>query len=268
MAPIVELNSVGVSLGGRPALRDLTFSVERGEMLGLIGPNGAGKTTLLRTLLGMHRPCAGSLAVLGRDPSALKGAGLARFRLRVGYVPQLDARQASVPLTVREVVEISRAGRAGLMRRLRPKDRAAVDAWLSRMGLVDLADRPYGELSGGQQRKVQLARALAQEPDVLLMDEPAANLDLAWQETLIRLIEQVSADTGVTMLLVTHDLSLLPASCGRILVLADGTLKAIGPTGEVLVPEVLLALYGTSVRIECHGGRYHVLPAAGQNSDA
>jgi ABC-type cobalamin/Fe3+-siderophores transport system ATPase subunit len=241
------------------AVWDLTFQALRGQVLGIIGPNGAGKTTLLRAILGLHRPHAGMLRVLGRDPSRLRAAQLAAFRTHVGYVPQLDFARSGVPLTVREVIEISRAGRAGLLRGLRPADREAVRLWLERLGLGALASRPYEELSGGQQRKVQLARALAQEPSLLLMDEPAANLDLAWQQALLDLIEQVVTATHVTLLLVTHDVSLLPACCDAVLVLAGGRRRAFGPPGEVLTPGIISELYGLPVDVERRAGRFHLI---------
>ncbi len=257
-AKAVELESVNVHLGGNSILRDVTFSVRTGELVGIIGPNGAGKTTLLRALLGMCLVSPGGLTVLGENPTALRGRELARFRTRVAYLPQLHFGPGGVPLTVREVVDISRAGRAGLLRSPGADDHRVVSAWIERMGLSELAERPYAELSGGQQRKVQLARALAQQPEMLLLDEPTANLDLYWQETLISLIEEVAAETGLTILLVTHDLSLLPPSCDRILVLAGGERQALGPPDEVVVPEVLLSLYGMEVQVERRHGRYHV----------
>jgi len=163
-SPLIELAGVSVSVPGREILSNLSFCIQEGEMVGVIGPNGAGKTTLLRAILGLCRVSIGRIRIGGEDPSVLRGAALARFRLKVGYVPQLDFAPSGVPLTVREVVEISRAGHAGLLRRLGAQDRAAVSLWLGRMGLLELANVPYARLSGGQQRKVQLARALAQEP--------------------------------------------------------------------------------------------------------
>lgn len=259
MAPTaVDLEDVRVHLRGAPILRGLTFSVEAGELIGIIGPNGAGKTTLLRALLGMCPVRSGRLTVLGAEPSALRGKALARFRTHVAYLPQLHFGPGGVPLTVREVVEISRAGRAGLLRPLNAADHGTVARWMDRMGLDELADRPYGQLSGGQQRKVQLARALAQEPEVLLLDEPTANLDLHWQETLLSLIEQIAAETSLTILLVTHDLSLLPPACHRVLVLDGGERQAFGPPDEIVVPDVLLSLYGMVVDVERRDGRFHV----------
>jgi len=257
----IEVENISVSLRGRRVLAGVSFTAHEGESVGLLGPNGAGKTTLLRCLLGLCRPSDGALRVLGWNPAQLRGGSLAAFRREVGYVPQLERRSTGVPLGVREVVEIARAGRAGLLRRLSAGDRRAVERWIDRMGLRGLEDRPYCELSGGQQRKVQLARALAQEPRVLLLDEPAANLDLAWQETLLAHIDEVSR-TGITVLLVTHDISLLPRSCERVLVLANGRLCADGPARRVLAPETLSAVYGTPVDVERLAGRHYVIPSS------
>lgn len=267
MQPIVEARGVCVERGKRPVLRDLNLRIDPGETVGIVGPNGAGKTTLLDALLGLHKTSSGSLTVLDREPCSLRGAEMARFRQRVGYVPQLEGKPSAVPLTVREVVAISRAGRAGLGRRLRPSDHVAIDSWLERMDLRPLAARPYAELSGGQQKMAQLARAMAQEPEVLLLDEPAANLDMLWQESLVRHIEEVGISTGMTVLVVSHNLSLLPASCSRVAVLTGDGLAAVGSPAAVLTPTTLSALYGMAVQVQMRDGRYHVLPKSPGRED-
>ena len=264
--PAIAAEGLTIRLRAHTALRDLSFQVAQGQILGVIGPNGAGKTTLLRAVLGMYAPHAGALRVLGRDPSSLRPPQLAEFRTHVAYVPQLDFARSGIPLTVREVVEISRAGRAGLLRGLRATDHEAVRLWLERLGLSTLANRPYDELSGGQQRKVQLARALAQEPSLLLMDEPAANLDLAWQQALLDLIEHVVAATHVTLVVVTHDVSLLPASCDAVLVLAEGRRMALGPPEEVLTPQAVSDLYGLPLDVERRADRFRVISRGNGNA--
>ncbi len=255
----IEAEGLSIRLGAHAALEDLTFRIAHGGKVGIMGPNGAGKTTLLRAMLGMLKPQAGRLTVMGQEPSALSKTRLAQLRTHVAYVPQLDFLRSGVPLTVREVVEISRAGRVGLLRSLGAADHDAVQTSLEQLGLGALAGRPYGDLSGGQQRKVQIARALAQEPSLLLMDEPAANLDLAWQEALVDLIDEVAAVRKLTLVIVTHDVSLLPRSCDSVLVLAEGRWRAFGAPEEVLTRDIISSLYGLPVDVERRAGRYHVV---------
>ena len=206
----IRMENVAVCLAGIEALSDVTLAIDRGQTVGVIGPNGAGKTTLLSLVNALRRPSRGRLSVLSQTPSRLSPGGLAALRRRIAYVPQIAHLPSAAPLCVREVVDIARAGHAGLLRRLSAEDRRIVSDALVRMGCADLARRPYDQLSGGQQRKVQLARALAQEPDILLLDEPAANLDPYWQEELVALIDDLSQTRQLTILLVTHDVFELP----------------------------------------------------------
>lgn len=202
----IEIRGLEVRAGHRCLLEVDHTRADTGTITALMGPNGAGKTTLLRVCLGLTAPSRGRVGVLGEAVPGLRGAALAAFRRRLGYVPQLLAARCELPLTVREVVAIGRTARAGLFRSLAPADWRVVDDWLDRVGLAPLADRVFSRISGGEQRKTMIARAMAQEPELLLLDEPTANLDLGWRERIVETIQQLHAQTGITVLLVCHEL--------------------------------------------------------------
>ena len=258
----LQVEALRVRLAGQDILSVPRLRLAHGELLGVLGPNGAGKTTLLRACLGMQRGVRGRVSVLGWPLERLGSRGIALLRRRVGYVPQLLPVQGEMPLTVREVVAIGRTGIAGLFRRLGIQDWDIVDEWLERLGLCDLADRGYGEISGGQQRKTLIARAMVQRPELLLLDEPTANLDLGWRERIVQIIQKLyeeSADLAV--LLVCHELEVLPACCGSVVVLESGRIVAEGPPQQVLSDRRIQALYGQGLAVIHQGGRHAVVPA-------
>lgn len=262
-APVLELCGVRVRAGRRDLLDIGELRLAPGEWLGLMGPNGAGKTTLLRACLGGVRPVAGTVRVLGEAVSQLRGAELAGVRRRLGYLPQLLPARSELPLTAREVVAIGRTARAGWGRRLTREDWAAVEDWLIRLGLGALAGRPFHELSGGEQRKVMLARALAQEPELLLLDEPAANLDLGWREHLVAELDRLHRQTGLAAVLVCHEPEVLPPACRRVVWLQAGRVAAAGPPEGVLSTERMRQLYGAGLRVLHERGRHAVVPGGG-----
>lgn len=259
-APALALSSVAVHAGRRLVLEVPELCAEAGSLLAVLGPNGAGKTTLLRTCLGLTRPTAGSVRVLGEEVTALSGSALAGLRRRVGYVPQLMPVRGEMPLTVREVVAIGRTARAGLFRALDRRDAELVDHWIATLGLGPLAARAFGELSGGEQRKAILARAMAQEPELLLLDEPTAHLDLGWRERIVEAIGELHTRTGVAIVLVCHELEVLPPACRRVALIEGGRLAAVGTPVEVLTTDRVTRLYGPGLRAWHEGGRHAVLP--------
>ena len=214
-----------------------------------MGPNGSGKTTLLKCCLGLVRPSGGEVRVLGESVAGLRWAGLSRLRCRVGYVPQTLAARSEMPLTVREVVATGRTGIAGLFRRLGREDWRIVDEWLERLGLSSLAGQAYGQLSGGEQRKTLIATAMVQQPEMLLLDEPTANLDLFWREQIVATLESLYARTRLTILLVCHELEVIPACSRRLLLLQSGRASAEGSPEEVLTGERIASLYGGGLRV-------------------
>lgn len=240
----------------RPVLADVDVSLESGQLVALVGPNGAGKSTLLRCFARLLRPSAGRVLLDGRDLASLDRGAVAR---RVAVVPQTF--DTLFPFTVREVVALGRTARLGLLALPRPADVAAVDRAIDDLSLRDLAARRVDELSGGERQRAVLAMALAQDGDVLLLDEPTAHLDPAHQRATLVLIRRLARERGLAALAVLHDLNLAAALCDRIVVLSDGRVAADGAPVRVLGPEIVAAVFGPGLTVSTHGGTPVVLPA-------
>jgi len=258
--PAIDCEALAVRAGGQEILHLPRLTVSREEMVGLLGPNGAGKSTLLRCLLGMQGAVSGRVSVLGEDVESSSSGRLARLRRRIGFVPQMLPARNEMPLTVREVVAIGRTGIAGLLRPLRREDWRLVDTWIERLGLASLAKRGFSEISGGEQRKTLIARAMVQQPELLLLDEPTANLDLYWRERIVETIGDLYRSMELTVVLVCHELEVLPACCGRVVLLDAGRLLADGPPAEVLSTRRVASLYGPGLTVLRHAGRFVVAP--------
>jgi len=215
---VLSVENLSVQLGGRLVLENADLEVDRGELVGLIGPNGAGKTTLLRAALGVLSPMRGSVTVDGRR--AVSGV------IPIGYVPQRHEFAWDFPISVENVVMTGRTGRLGLLRRAGVEDWRSVDDALERVRMSDLRTRPVGELSGGQRQRVLVARALALQPAVLLLDEPFTGLDMPTQELLSELFVSLARE-GRAVLMTTHDLAAAIYSCDR-LALLNRTVIATG----------------------------------------
>ena len=231
--PAIRVSGMTAGYNSHVALEEVDFSVERGSLVGLVGPNGSGKSTLLKVILGLHRPWRGQVRVLGRD---VNGAGHL-----IGSSPQSELVDWQFPVTVFDVVMMGRYGRLGPLRWPAARDRNAVDHALDRVHLTHLAQRQIGELSGGEQRRMLIARALAQESEVLLLDEPMAGLDATSQHELLTLFEELR-DAGRTLLVSTHDLTCV-AGCFSLALLLNRRLVAYGPPSEVFTRELLNAAY-------------------------
>lgn len=260
MTAAIEMRNLFVRRSRAEILKDITFSVEAGSFLAILGPNGAGKSTLLQTIPALI-PFDGQLSVLGAEPRRLTPRSLGHLRRRIGYVPQLYSRPAAVlPLSVREVVELGRSGVRGTGRSLREQDRYICDRIMAEIRLTDIADRPFGVLSGGEQRKVHLARALAQEPAILLLDEPAGHLDFRWQEEITLLVGRLWKNSGVTVVIVTHDLRHLPSCVTQVALMSVGRFLKRGSPSEILKAPILSTLYDLPLRVLESGGRYLAIP--------
>nr|WP_158203357.1 ATP-binding cassette domain-containing protein [Halomarina oriensis] len=230
-------------MGGERVLDDVSFDVAAGTLVGVCGPNGAGKTTLLRTVNGILTPDSGSVTVDGEDVASLSARALAR---RVATVPQDTSFAFDFP--VREVVAMGRTAHRGRFERATTADRDAVDAALERAQVDTLADRSVGAVSGGERQRVLLARALAQQTPVLLLDEPTASLDINHQVRTLSLVRSL-VDEGKTALAAIHDLDLAARFCDALLVVAGGRVLAAGPPEEVLDEPVLERAFGTRTAV-------------------
>lgn len=236
---IIELGGVTVRKGKELLLAGINLAVSRNEFVGIIGPNGAGKTTLLNVIAGLGR-FEGTLTLFGRRETWKRSR---ETRLRVGYIPQSFRIDPAFPMRTHEAIMTGAAGRMGLFRSagMREKEKAA--RLMDLMRLTHLADRPLGHLSGGELQKVSLARAILQEPDILLMDEPTAGLDIAVQREVLNLINEIQGRETLTLLYVTHDFTMFPTAIRRAVLLNRGNIVFDGDMREALSGERLSTLF-------------------------
>ena len=257
LAPLLEARDVHVALGGAPVLRGVSLTVGRGEVVGLVGPNGAGKSTLLRVVTRLVEPASGEVLIEGRALGERSRRELARS---VAVVQQLP--EAPPAMRVRELVLLGRHPHLGLLARESGRDVAIAEEAMRRAGCLELARRELGTLSGGERRRAFVARGLAQEAALLLLDEPTANLDAGAQGEILELVAELAAG-GSGVLLVVHDLTLAAAYCDRIVLLAGGRVVAQGRPAEVVTTETVRAVYGEAVAVLAHpsSGAPMVIPA-------
>ncbi|GGP66635.1 metal ABC transporter ATP-binding protein [Saccharothrix coeruleofusca] len=235
----VEVDGVTVRYGDVLALDRVSLALGAGRVCGLVGVNGSGKSTLFKTITGLVRPERGAVRVRGGPPALARRGGT------VAYVPQSEAVDWAFPVSVREVVMTGRHGGLGLTRRPRRVDHEAVDRALDRVGLTDLADRRIGGLSGGQRKRAFVARGIAQQARVLLLDEPFAGVDKRSEGTITRLLRELAAD-GAAVLVSTHDLRSLPDLADEAVLLMRRVLVHGSPQ-EVLRPDNLARAFGLDV---------------------
>lgn len=250
----VRTTGLGVSIDGRAILSGIDLEVAAGEWLGVIGPNGAGKTTLLRCLSG-SLDHIGNVELAGRATGGLGQAQRARLVAVVPQHPQLPAG-----MTVAEYVLLGRTPHIALFAFESGRDRAVVADLLGQLGLADLARRPVTTLSGGERQRAVVARALAQEPTLLLLDEPTTALDLGHQHEVLSLVDDLRVERNLTVISALHDLTLAGQYADRFLLLHEGRQVAVGPAAEVLTPVLLERCYGTRVKVHDHGGTLVVVP--------
>jgi zinc transport system ATP-binding protein len=215
--PIVEVRGVGFAYPHGPAvLEGVDLSIEGGEFVGIAGPNGGGKTTLIRLIVGLEAPGEGSIEVLGGSAAEAQRSG------RIGYLPQRAEAGLDAPITVRELVTAGRTPVVGLLRTLKSPDREAIDDAIERVGLEEQAGRSIRELSGGQRQRAFIAKALAGEPRLLVLDEPTAGVDAAAQESLAALLDSLRRDLAVTILYVSHEFGAIERYVSRLIVIRGG----------------------------------------------
>ena len=230
----LDVRGLWAGYGSETVLQDVSLQVARGDIMGIIGPNGAGKSTLFKTILGLLKPWRGEVRIFGETNHRQRGL--------VGYVPQVELVDWDFPVSVADVALMGRYGSLGLFRRPSKADREMAERALAKVGLADLRDRLIGELSGGQRRRALLARALATDPRLLLLDEPLAGLDATAQHRLLDVLRELKGD-GVTVVMNTHDLSCVSIACDQACCL-NGRVVALGPPGEVLNEDILGETFG------------------------
>jgi iron complex transport system ATP-binding protein len=244
---ILELRDLCCGYGPHPVLDGVNLGVGRGENLCLLGPNGSGKTTLFRTVLGLIAPLSGEILVEGRNLRDLARRERAKL---LAYVPQ--AHQAPFPLDVRDVVLTGRASYVGLASSPTRRDRRIAFEALEALGIGRLAGRPYTELSGGEQQLVLIARALAQEPRALVMDEPSSHLDFGNQARLLALMRSLASERGIAVLMSAHLPNHAFACASAVALIGCGRIAHVGPPATTLTESTLEEVYGIDIRL-LHG---------------
>ena len=252
----LHADAVTAGYGARVVLHECTLAITRGEVVAIVGPNGAGKSTLLRALAGLLRPSSGSVRLDGVDIATLGRRELAR---RIAVVPQIF--DTLFPFTVREVVSLGRTARLGTFGGASRDDAAAVDRAIADLDLADLASRRIDRLSGGERQRAVLAMALAQETDVLLLDEPTVHLDPAHQVAMLRLVRNLACARGFAVAAVLHDLNLAASMATRIAVVTDGRVVCDAPPETVISAALVRDVFGPGLAVGRHDGRPVVLPA-------
>lgn len=243
----LEARDLSCGYGRRRVFEALSLAARAGEVLVLLGPNGAGKTTLLRALARLLRPMHGSVLLYGEDIWALRADQVSR---RVAIMPQTERRDW--PLTVEESVRFGRVPHRGWLLPYRALDRRIVEEALGNMGLCAVRDRPITELSGGEWRRMIIARALAQEAGVLLLDEPTAGLDLKFQAEVLRLVRRLATERGLVVVLTLHDLNQASLYGHRLALLSEHSLAALGSPEEVVTEELISRTFGVPVTVTRH----------------
>lgn len=233
----LELQSVSMAYFGKTVLKNLSFSIPHGERVAVVGPNGAGKSTLFKALAGLLPISSGQILIHGLPLGIHKDC--------VAYVPQREEVDWRFPVTVADVAMMGRYGRIGWMRRPKRRDVDVVNRCLNQMGILDLAKKPINNLSGGQQQRIFLARALAQEPHILLMDEPFTGVDVTTQEAVFKLLDDLKKQQ-VTVLVSTHDLSMAAQRFDRVIML-NHRLVAYGTPAEVFTTQNVKEGFGGQV---------------------
>jgi iron complex transport system ATP-binding protein len=240
----VEIVNLRHAYGTRAVLDAVSFAIMAGDFFIIIGPNGSGKTTLLKAMAGLLAS-QGEIRLLGKR---LPNYGRRELARRLAFVPRLITEE--LPFTVREVILMGRTPHMGLLGLERPRDLSQVQAALAFTGVEHLAHRKINALSGGERQRVFIARAICQEPEIILLDEPTAALDLAHQARLMDLMERLKQERGVTVVMVSHDVNLAAMYADRLLLLKNGRIQALGPQGEVLTYDRIEATYGCRVLVD------------------
>ena len=244
---MLRLTRATFGYGSRPILHDVSLEVRPGEVLAVVGPNGVGKSTLVKACCGLLKTAPGAVAIDGQDLAQMHPRDRARS---VAVVPQA----APLPAAFRafDVVVLGRTPYHGWFDRESGQDRAIAWRAMERTSTAHLAHRPVGELSGGEQQRVLIARALAQTPRVLLLDEPTAHLDLRFQDEVLRLVRSLASEEHLAVLLTLHDLNLVARFADRVALLSNGSICKQGLPSEVLTPEALAPVYGMEIHVTRH----------------
>lgn len=255
----LELSGIEVRRSGRTILNVDNLKIGSGQFVGIIGPNGAGKTTLLNVCCGLVSPGRGFVKFDNTDLSLLTSWKKSNLRKRIGYIPQATEYNAELPFTLREVAAMGRISARPLLSRLNREDYEQVDYWIDKLGLTSLKNQTFRTLSGGEQQKALIARAMVQNPAIIMLDEPGSNLDFNWKYQISSIIDQLYQQTRITVLMVSHETDLLPPGCNRIVLLHEGQILADDTVERVLTSDALERAYQCQIETADFGGRKYVI---------
>lgn len=241
---LLSIENITAGYGREPVIRDISFGIPQGGILGIVGPNGAGKTTLFKVISRLLKPSKGYVRYGGADIAGFPRKTFARM---VSVVPQL--RSVPPPFTVEEFVFLGRYPHKTRLARMDDKDRLIVEAHLKMLNLTHLKENLVTALSGGEMQRVFLAQGLVQTPELILMDEPTTHLDITHKIRVLDVIGSLSRQSGLTALLILHDLNLAGAYCDRVIMMKDGCVVAMGSADDVFTEELITEVYGIPVRV-------------------
>ena len=243
---VIDIDNLSVNLNGKEVLKKINLSLEEKKFIGIVGPNGGGKTTLLRTVLGLIKPSSGEIRIFGKSPKEiLKNGNI------FGYLPQTLKIKTHFPIRVKDVVMMGRYGRIGTLRWPKEEDKKKTLEYLAIMGIEELKNEPFGNLSGGQQQRASIARALAGEPKILILDEPNTGIDVIGQEDFYHLLNGLRKKIDLTIIMASHDIGTIPTYVDDIACL-NNTLHYHGNPLGALNETILTSLYGKSVDVLMH----------------
>jgi iron complex transport system ATP-binding protein len=255
----ISLSGVRVLRSGRAILDVDNLQIAPGAFIGILGTNGAGKTTLLKVCCGLIKPNRGKVVFDNESLNSLSSWRKSTLRKRIGYIPQTAEYNADLPFTLREVVSMGRTSVKPLLARLDSEDHEIVDSWIDRLGLADRRNQTFRSLSGGEQQKALIARAMAQEPEVLMLDEPCSDLDFNWRYQITEIVDRLYQQANITVLMVSHETNVLPCCCNRIVLLHEGRILTDGKADDVLASEALERAYKCRVEVvEVDGRKYTI----------
>ncbi|MGH7203420.1 MAG: metal ABC transporter ATP-binding protein [Candidatus Levyibacteriota bacterium] len=248
--PAISLQDIQVTLGGKTILHNINIDIQNGQFVAILGPNGAGKSTLFKLLLGLYKPSAGKIEILGKQPK--------RGNNEIGYAPQHRTLEADLALRARDVVGFGLDGHQWGISLPNAKRDKHIEQALDEVDMLRFADMPVGRLSGGEQQRLLIAQALLTHPKILLLDEPLSNLDIMHAKEVVSLIARLAKARNMTVLLVTHDVNPVLTSIDSVIYMAN-THSAIGKPEDIITSEELTKLYGSQIEVIKAQGRIFVI---------
>lgn len=255
----LQISDIRVVRSGRKILDIDKLSILPGQLVNIIGTNGAGKTTLLKILCGLLKPSSGTVLFDEIPILSLSRWKRTNIKKQIGYIPQSAEYNSQLPFTVREVVAMGRTSVKPLMTRINKTDYEYVDQWIDKVGLSDYRNRTFRTLSGGEQQKALIARAMVQNPKILMLDEPTSNLDFHWKIKICRFVQELQTQMNLTVLMISHEITSIPLDADRTVLLHDGKVLADGGSQQVLTSEIIRQVYQCKIKIiEIEGNKYIV----------